>query len=134
MLDVCLELLEQDYFEVGEAFKGLAGENVWKRPAEGLLSVGELAGHMAYWEAIRLAGEGEDLSKCKVASPLIDRRFRYYPESLANPPSDQHHAMTAEQVHSELVRVHKESLAHQALNPNLDSASVEYLLFHIAYH
>src|SRR3989442_648829 len=122
MLDAYLKLLEQDYFELGEAFKALADENVWKRPAEGLLSVGELAGHMAYWEAIRLAGEGEDLAKCKVTSPLIDARFRYYPNTIATPPSEQHFAMTAEQVHGELVRVHEESVAHfKALNPDLES-------------
>ncbi len=147
MLDVYLKLLEQDYFELGEAFKGLADENVWKRPAEGLLSVGELAGHIAYWEAIRLAGEGEDLAKCKVASPLIDPRFRYYTTTIATPPSEQHLAMTAEQVHGELVRIHEESLAHfKAVNPDLGNAApdlpgnftygaqLEYLVFHIAYH
>jgi uncharacterized damage-inducible protein DinB len=147
MLDAYLKLLEQDYFELGEAFKGLADENVWKRPAEGLLSVGELAGHVAYWQAVRLAGEGEDLAKCKVTSPLIDPRFRYYRTTIATPPSEQHLNMTAEQVHSELVRVHEESLAHfKALNPDLASAApalpgnftygaqLEYLVFHIAYH
>jgi hypothetical protein len=147
MLDAYLKLLEQDYFEVGEAFKGLADENVWKRPAPGLLSVGELAGHVAYWQAVRPAGEGEDMAKCKVTSPLIDPRFRYYQTTIATPPSDKHLAMTAEQVHSEVVRVHAESLAHfKALNPDLDSVSpgppfnftygtsLEYLVFHIAYH
>src|SRR5438034_11196433 len=98
MIEAYLSCLELGYFEIGEAFKGLADENVWKRPAEGLLSVGELAGHIAYWEAIRLAGEGEDLTKCKVTSPLIDPRFRYYPVTVVTPPSEQHLAMTAEQV------------------------------------
>src|SRR5258707_11196568 len=98
MLDACLELLEQDYFEVGEAFKGLADENVWKRPAPGLLSVGELAGHIAYWEAVRFAGEGDDPAKCKVLSPLIDKRFAYYPTTLATSPSPEHLALGAEQV------------------------------------
>src|SRR5262249_48731193 len=78
-----LRLVEQGYYEVKFAFEGLADENVWKRPAEGLLSVGELAGHIAYWEAVRLAGEGEDLANCKVSSPLVDNRFRYYPNTIA---------------------------------------------------
>jgi hypothetical protein len=147
MLEAYLELLDEGFFEVTEAFKGLRDENVWKRPAEGLLSVGELAGHMAYWEAGRLAGEGEDLTKCRVSSPLIDPRFRYYPTTLATAPSEQHRAMTAEKVCSELLRVHKESVAHfKALNPDLESASpglpfnhtygasLRYLVFHIAYH
>src|ERR1044071_2501994 len=141
MLETYLKLLEQDYFELGEAFKGLKDENVWKRPAPGLLSVGELAGHMAYWEAIRLAGEGEDLTKCKVASPLIDPRFRYYPNTTATAPSEEHLSMSAEQVRSELLRVHEESLAHfKSLNPDLSGkvpglggwtygAQLEYMIF-----
>ena len=151
MLKAYLAVLEEGYFEVGEAFKGLADENVWKRPAEGLLSVGELAGHIAYWEAVRLAGQGEsDLAKCQVSSLLIDPRFRYYDTTVATPPSEQHLVMTAEQVCSELLRVHNESVAYfKSLNPDLDScplghpsdtyqntyrAFLTYLIFHIAYH
>ncbi len=147
MVEACLKLLELGYYEVKIAFEGLADENVWKRPAEGLLSVGELAGHIAFWEAVRLAGEGEDPEKCRVSSPLIDRRFRYYPATLAAPPSEQHLSMTAEQVCNELVRVHEESVAHfTALNPDLDTRIpgcptgftyreyLEYAVVHISYH
>src|SRR5437867_4865286 len=105
MLEVYLRLLEQDYFELGGAFKGLRDENVWKRPAQGLLSVGELAGHIIYWESTRLAGNGHP-EDCKVKSPLIDSHFRYYTPTLDTAPSDEHHAMTAEQVRNEMVRVH----------------------------
>src|ERR1051325_7041169 len=128
MLEAYLKVLDLTFFEVQEAFKGLADENVWKRPADGLLSVGELAGHIAYWEAVRFAGEGmneaghPDLSKVKVTSSLIDHRFAYHPMTLGNPPAEQHLAMTAEQVRSELIRVHEESIAHfKALNPDLAS-------------
>lgn len=147
MVEASLKLLEVGYYEVKFAFEGLADENVWKRPAEGLLSVGELAGHMAYWEAIRLAGEGEDLEKCQVSSPLIDQRFRYYQATLPTSPSEQHRTMTAEQVHSELLRVHAEAIAHfKALNPDPDTRIpgyptgftyreyLEYAVFHTAYH
>ena len=72
------------YYEVKFAFEGLADENVWKRPAEGLLSVGELAGHIAYWEAVRLAGEGEEPEKCRVSSLLIDPRFGYLPDDASD--------------------------------------------------
>jgi hypothetical protein len=119
MVEACLKLLELGYFEVKCAFEGLADENVWKRPAPGLLSVGELAGHHAFWEAVRLAGDGPDPARCRLSSPLIDRRFRYYPLTIATPPSEQHLAMTAEQVLRELLRVHEEALAHfKALNPD----------------
>jgi hypothetical protein len=110
MIEAYLGVLELGYFEGKVAFEGLADEHVWKRPAEELLSVGELAGHIASWEAVKLAGEGrepepdvarrrvssplidhrfDDLAKCRVRSPLIDHRFAYYPTTLANPPSEQ---------------------------------------------
>jgi hypothetical protein len=160
MVEVYLKLLEQGYYEVKFAFEGLADENVWKRPAAGLLSVGELAGHIAYWEAVRLAGEGgeteteangaslaPDLAKCRVSSPLIDHRFGYHPTTIATAPSEQHLKMTAQQVCDELLRVHTEAVAHfKALDPDLGSTPpgwppgwtyggfLEYLVFHIAYH
>lgn len=147
MVEAYLACLELAYFEVTEAFKGLADENVWKRPAPGLLSVGELAGHHAFWEAVRLAGDGPDPAQCRVSSPLIDVRFRYYPTTLATPPSEQHRAMTAAQVCRELLRVHEEAVAHfKALKPDPDTRIpgcptgftygefLKYAVFHLAYH
>ena len=147
MVAAYLKLLEQGYYEVKFAFEGLADDNIWKRPAPGLLSVGELAGHIAYWEAVKLAGEGEDPAKCRVSSLLIDLRFSYYPTTKVTPPSEEHLAMTAEQVCRELLRVHAEAVAHfKALNPNLESSApgwppdhtygffLEYAVFHVAYH
>jgi hypothetical protein len=151
MLEDYLKALDLGYYEVTFAFEGLADENVWKRPAPGLLSVGELAGHIAYSEAIRLAGEpGDtppDLAKCRVSSPLIDHRFSYYPTTVTNPPSEQQLALTAEEVCKELLRVHQESVAvFREINPNLESIApgwttnftyeefLKYAAFHIAYH
>lgn len=151
MVETYLDLLELTYFEIKIAFEGLADENVWKRPAEGLLSIGELAGHVAYWEAMRLAGEPDEGApsqvKCPISSPLLDPRFRYYPVTLAQPPSEQHLAMTTDQVCSELGRVHEEAIAHfKARNPELDSRApglpanftyreyLKYLIFHVSYH
>jgi hypothetical protein len=155
MVEAYLSMLEMGYYEAPFAFEGLADENVWKRPADGLLSVGELAGHIAYWEAVRLAGDGADLeehiapdlAKCRVSSLLIDHRFAYYPKTIATPPSEQHLAMTAEQVCRELVRVHQEAVAHfKALNPDMQAPVpgwppnstygefLKYAAFHVAYH
>jgi len=142
-----LHFLAQAFWELEFAFRGLADERVWTRPAPPLLSVGEIAGHMAYWEAVRLAGEGEDLTKCRIASPLVDARFRYYPRTLANPPAEHHLVMTADAVYRELIRVHEAAFAHfEALNPDPDTKIVgcparftyakylEYAVFHTAYH
>lgn len=147
MVDACLKLLDLCFYELKIAFEGLADENVWKRPAPALLSVGELAGHVAFWEAVRLAGDGPDPARCRIRSPLIDARFRYYQVTRESSPSEEHRAMTAEQVCGELLRVHEEALAHfQSAAP--DPAAripgcptgftygqfLEYLVFHVAYH
>lgn len=151
MLDTYLKTLDLCYFEVTEAFKGLQDDHVWKRPASGLLSVGELAGHVAYWEAVRCGGDGEDgsaqrdLSNCKIKSPLLDARFAYYTTTIETAPSETHLAMTAEQVLNELLRVHQESMGFlKAVNPDMGDKAphwhsdygdlLRYVIFHIAYH
>ena len=151
MKEVYLKALETGFFELGEAFSGLQDKNVWVRPAPGLLSIGEIAGHIAFWLAVRLAGEGgenpPDVSKCKVKSVLIDHIFNYHSNTLELTPSEQHLAMTAKDIHEELLRVHQEAVGHfNSRNPDLESVPpgwpenykyrffLEYLGFHIAYH
>jgi DinB family protein len=145
MVEAYLACLDLGYYEAKVVFEGLADEHVWKRPTEGLLSVGELAGHISFWEAVKFAGEGgepePDPAKCRVSSPLIDPQFQYYPKTLAIPPSDQ--------VCGELLRVHEEAIAHfRALNPDLESSPpgwpswygstygefLKYAVFHVSYH
>ena len=151
MLDTYLSVLEQGYDEARLAFEGLSDENVWKRPSEGLLSVGELAGHIAYWEAIMLAGEGgepePDLTMCRIHSPLIDHRFAYYTPTPTAHPSTNQLAMTAQQVCDELFRVHEEAVADfKQRDPDLDALApgwstthtfgrlLKYTVFHVGYH
>jgi hypothetical protein len=153
MLKSYLRSLDLCFFEVTEAFKGLADEHVWERPSDKLLSVGELAGHVAYWEAVRFAGSSEDgcssrdLSNCKITSPLLDPRFAYYSTTLLTTPSVEHLAMTADQVCGELLRIHAEAMALlQARNPDLTTRApywsadsnygdlLNYVAFHVAYH
>jgi uncharacterized damage-inducible protein DinB len=147
MLQTYLNLLDLDYFELAEAFKGLKDEHVWKRPAAELLSIGELAGHVAYWEATRFSGEGTDLAKCRVQSPLIDARFAYYPTTLGTIPTGSHLELGAEAVGAELQRVHAETASSlRELNPDLEAIvpgwsghwtyreSLKYTIFHVAYH
>lgn len=147
MYETTLKLLEDGYFEVQFAFEGLTDEKVWTRPHPKLLSIGELAGHIAYGEATRLAGEGEDLSKCRIQSPLIDARFWYYPTSLDATLGEEQFSMTAQQVYEELIRIHQECIVQfKALNPAPDTpipgcrsgftygTYLDYAVFHIAYH
>ncbi len=151
MLESHLKQLDLCYFEVSEAFKGLSDDHVWVRPGTGLLSVGEIAGHIAYWEAVRFAGSLEDGSSprdllgCKIISPLLDPRFGYYTSTIDLTPSDDQLKLTAEQVSAELQRVHSEAMAFlKARNPDMQSKApqwhstydelLRYVAFHIAYH
>ena len=151
MISFHLKSLDLCYFEVTEAFKGLSDDHVWKRPGGGLLSVGELAGHIAHWEALRFGGDTEngnasrDLSNCKIDSLLLDSRFSYYTTTILSGPSESHLAMTAEQVCNALLRIHRESMGYlEALNPVLSSKApawhsdyddlLRYVAFHVAYH
>ena len=150
MLAVYLAILDEAHFEVQEAFKGLADDNVWKRPATGLLSIGEIAGHIAYWEVIKFAydaGPDPDIALLELTSPLIDRRFRYYTTALDLSPSPEHLSLSAAEVYAEVVRLHEESITRfQTRNPDLDSrppgfgpnatyrAFLSYAPIHVAYH
>jgi hypothetical protein len=156
MLETYLKLLDLDFFELGEAFKGLKDENVWRRPAEGLLSVGEIAGHITYWHCLRLAGDGgfsvpdmeSEWPESPISSPLINNRFRYFNPSISLSPSAEHKAMTAQQVYDEVIRVHKETIRIfkeqnkdlASVVPNSDwpeftyEEALKYQVFHIAYH
>jgi hypothetical protein len=150
MVEAYLQILEEGYYEVTFAFGGLADEHVWKRPSERLLSIGEIAGHIAYWEAVKFAGEGgdpPDPAKCRVKSPLVDARFRYYTTSLQTTPSTELLAMTATDVCQELLRVHKEAMADfKSRDVDIDTSPpgwppgrtyrmfLTYAAFHVAYH
>ncbi len=156
MLDIYLAQLKLCFFELGEAFKELKDENVWKRPAEGLLSVGEIAGHVTYWHVLRLVGDGgfgdpdrsSEWPVTPIKSPLVSHRFRYYNPSISMSPSEEHRAMSAQAVNDEVMRVHNEVIALfmarntdlKALIPGSDwpeftyEEALKYQVFHIAYH
>jgi hypothetical protein len=150
-MDTLIACLDLGFFEVTEAFRDLRDEHVWVRPAPGLLSIGELAGHVAYWEAIRFAGElpdgsaDRDLSNCKIKSDLLDPMFRYYTTNIVQTPKATHLNMTAAQVEKELLRIHAASMAClRDLNPDLSTKApqwggdylslLQYLIFHVSYH
>lgn len=145
-LQIYLDLLDTDYFELSEALKGLKDEHVWRRPGPNLLSIGETVGHIAFWEAIRFAGEGEDPAKCRINSPLIDPRFRYYTTNLETHPAENQLSLGAKALADEIQRVLTEaSKILKETNPVLEEkpehlggwtneGSIQYTIFHVAYH
>ena len=127
-------------WEFSLVFKGLSDEDLWKRAHPKLLSVGELAGHLAHWEAVMW---GDETDSSTIKSPLVDNRFKYYTSSASAPAKLD---LTVEQVHEELKRVHEEAKAAVlAANPDFDAPLprnpkvtwgmwLGYRPFHVAYH
>jgi hypothetical protein len=105
-LDMVVKAWDTAHWEMGEAFKGLPEADVWKRPHPRLLSVGELAAHVAYWEAQSFFGEGFETS--------LTAGGRYYTANVDEPFGL---SMGAEEVYAEVKRVHDAAKASFLANP-----------------
>lgn len=145
-MDVLAKAWDNAHWEFSLVFEGLGDADVWKRADPRLLSVGELAGHVAFWEAVGFlpaaAGGEVDVTKIAIKSPLIDRGFRYYTSSAAEPVELD---LSAADVLNDLKRVHEEAKAEffkdspASGDPTPGSKMtygqvLEYRVFHVAYH
>ena len=146
-LDLLVKAWDVAHWEFTQAFEGLSDEDLWKRPHPRLLSIGELAGHIAFWEAVMFTppvpGGEIDLSQVSIKSPFVDPAFRYYTNSVEG------HAVLAlgcGDVLKEVKRVHEEAKAG-VMKGEPDSGDrlpgfekmtygdlLEYRVFHVAYH
>lgn len=136
-MDLLLKALDTAIWEMGEGFKGLPDEDVWRRADPRLLSVGELAAHVAYWEAQSFFGEES------VESLLVTSAAKYYTGSVKEPFQL---AMGAEEVYKEVQRIHSmckekflaEPHDSEEINAGRGNATwgwtLEYQGFHVAYH
>src|SRR4051794_32948527 len=76
-----MDAWDEAHREFAIALGDFPDEDFWKRPHPRLLSVGELAGHVAYWQAVGALGGGNAkpvLDQLPIKSPLLDHAFRYY--------------------------------------------------------
>lgn len=136
-LDLLLKALDTAHWEMSEAFRGLADEETWLRPHPRLLSVGELAAHVAYGEATWMLGAGG------VESPFVTPAVRYYLSAVEAPFRLD---LGAEGALEEVRRVHAackssflgEPRDSEDPNPGRDGttwgSTLEYMAFHVAYH
>ncbi len=127
--------LDSAIWEMGEGFTGLKDGDVWVRVHPRLLSIGELAGHVACAVAQYILGEFD--------SPLKAEQLRYYPHTIAAPLTLD---LGAEAVYAEVKRLHALSRERfLAERPDLSAThpsredftwgyAVEYMAFHTAYH
>lgn len=123
------------HWEFTLAFEGLADEDLWRRADPRLLSVGELAGHVAYWES-RYATEA------LAGNPLADQRFGYYTHQVGGPVRLE---LGVAALLEALKGVHAAAKEAIAAHPDLDAPfppqpemtwaqKVKYSVFHVAYH
>jgi len=135
-LDLLIKALDTSIWELGEGFKGLPDGDLWKRPHPKLLSIGEIAAHIAYWEAKSFFGEG-------FQSELTIHAARYYSSNIQEPFQLE---LGSEAVYDEVKRIHDACRSAFQSNPHDSEESnpnrvdwtwgftLEYQVFHVAYH
>jgi hypothetical protein len=137
-----IQAWDEAHREFAIALGGLPDADLWKRAHPRLLSVGELAGHIAYGEAVWTLGDGShqtDLAKLPIASPLLVQAVRYYTINV-----DQELAIElgTTRVLEEVTRIYEASKAAAASKNFTDPHPywatwgnlVQYQVFHVAYH
>ena len=139
-IDMLMKALDDAHWEFSLVFEGLSDDDLWRRAHPKLLSVGELAGHVAYWEAQGITLED---SPDLIQSPLVDKRFDYYTNEVERPVVLD---LGVEAVAAELKRVHGLVKAKIiATDPKLSDPvpgrpsftwvqHLQYQAFHAAYH
>ncbi len=146
-LELMIAAWEEGHREFSIALEGLADDAVWLRPHPNLLSLGELAGHVAYYEAVMITGPGPDnqpdLDRVPIKSPLVDKAFAYYTDTLGKPVVL---GLGAAELVAEFGRVHAEAkVALLRFERDSDDpipgyakatwgGNLQYLVFHVAYH
>ncbi len=139
-LDLLIGVWDEGHREFEISLEGIGDEDLWVRPHPSLLSVGELAGHVTYYESRMTTGH---LPDGQIAGPLVDKAFSYYTEGVGHPVNI---AITAAELVAEVKRVHAEARAAvlscdpdaEEPIPGRDGATwggyLQYLGFHVAYH
>lgn len=134
--EALLKAIDDAQWELSEALKFVPDGDVWKRPDPRLLSIGELAAHIAWGEAQCFFGDAFETS---LNSPLS----HYYSMNVQEPYALP---LSALQIASEVERVHKACKEEfLKMSPDLESINVfregwtwhytlEYQAFHISYH
>jgi hypothetical protein len=140
-LEQLITAWSEGHWEFSLAFEGLSDEDLWKRADPRLLSVGELAGHVAYCDVVMWGMKGPEESPVK--SVIVDKRFAYYTSNIGEPAKLD---IGVVEMLNELKRVLEETKASVlALDPDSEDPLpcnekvtwgqyLRYRVFHIAYH
>lgn len=130
-----LKPIDSAIWEMSEALDGLQDHDLWVRAHPRLLSVGELAAHVAFGERRWIYPKVESLLAVEQAS--------YYPDSIDRPLTLD---IGVDALYAEVKRVHEACKAHVLeMRPDLAGKhperedwtwgyTLEYTAFHVAYH
>lgn len=142
-MSVLIDAWDEAHRELSIAIDGTPDEDLWTRAHPKLFSVGELGGHVAYWQAVWALGTGDPnvpLDSLPIDSPLIAQSFRYYSHSV---DSETQLGLTTAELQNEIMRIHAAAKV-VALDMDFDSPYpgnwrtwgniVQYQAFHVAYH
>ncbi len=133
--EILLKALNTAIWELGEAFTDFPDEEFWKRPHARLLSAGEIATHIAFWEANSFDKSFD--------TPLKNAAGEYY-NSNVDAPFEL--SLGAKDLYAEIKRIHEACISTMSAhshdldsgNPNREGwtwrTTLEYQAFHIAYH
>lgn len=140
-LDSQSQAWDSAHWEFSLVFEDLGDEDLWRRAAPALLSVGELVCHMAHWQVL-YANKLDPA--CGIESPLASEAARYYLSSVGSPLVLD---MSVEEVAKEFDRVQK--AVKQVFLRSDDERDTplsfegpgrtfgefaDYMVFHVAYH
>lgn len=137
------EAWDEAHREFAIALGGLSDEDLWKRPHPRLLSIGELAGHVAYWQAVWTLGNGDarpDLDQLPIKSPLLNDAFRYYTSNVEQAFRIE---LGTNEILKEVMRIHDAAKNALAGTGKEDTHPgqwgtwghlIQYQVFHVAYH
>ncbi len=142
-LDLLIGAWDEGHREFAIALEGLADEDLWRRPHPNLLSIGENAGHVTYYESERSGMHLPEGSPERISGPLVDPEFKYYTHQLSHPVVK---GMGVAELVAEVARVHEEAKKMVlAIDPAFDEAipgqkwwtwgtNIQYAVFHVSYH
>jgi hypothetical protein len=128
---------DEAHVDLQTALTGTPDADLWVRPHPRLVSVGELGGHVAFWEVVNVFE-----SSARPASFLNDQRFAELDPAAIAPDFD----VTTEQLAAELARLHGLAVQElKRLNPTADQVvdfkpevswkwRVTSMVIHAAYH
>ena len=133
-IEALIQAWDEGAWEFTLVFEGLSDDDLWRRAHPNLLSVGELAGHVAYWDAVLVPGG--------IESPLNDKAFGYFSDQVAHEVKKD---LNVAQVLEELKRIHDAAKAEVMKVKDFDEkvpwrddwtwgGCLRYRVFHIAYH